>query len=662
MSWAAATETFARVLDNYEPRAEQDRLANRISDALADNEHLLAEAGTGTGKSFAYLVPLAFRSKEAGKPSVVSTATKALQAQLADKDLPFLAKIFPWLRFAVVKGRGNYVCLDKLNSPRTAEKVAASTLSAVHAELEGDPAHSGDFEEFTTVDLTRDRQHLGVIADECPGKRDCPFGDVCYAERAKAAAADANVVVANHAVLMRDTEVKNVSGGKANLLPHYGALAIDEAHELEEYATSALGVEFGQAALERLADDVATFLRDANAALDLKHAARKLFDKVELLFGKGRDNTLRLDDERLATIIEELVAVLEATLALLGEVRRADVEGDDESMAKKRIVRRVEGMTRRLDRVIMAESSEIVRSVERETRTYRGQQQTVVKLAFHPLHVGEYLREQIWDYTPAVLVSATLSTGERGFGYIAERLGFKQFESFDAGSPFDYPTQSALYVPKPKVLGGTFPNEPKDDSWAARVAAETGELIRAAGGRALLLYTSRSAMESGYRALLPQLRAMGLTVLKQGDAPNAQLARTFKDDETSVLFALKSFMTGFDVQGDALRLVVLDKLPFPVPSDVIFQARAELIDATARAWKDKSFMALSVPMMILTLLQAFGRLIRTKQDQGMVAIFDPRLWSKGYGKGILNAMPDARRIDNFAAATAYLAELHDRRG
>lgn len=657
MSWTAATEAFAEALPGYEPRAEQDRLALAIEDAIADERHLLAQAGCGTGKSFAYLIPLAFQARATRKPAVVATATKALQAQLANKDLPFLTKVFPWLVTAVVKGRSNYVCMAKLNDERAQEVPA---LAAVRTELDEVESHSGDFDDLVTEIRPQDRQLLGVIGDECIGKRDCPFGDICFAEAAKAKAQDAHIVVANHSVLLRDTEIKNMSQGKAGMLPQYGVLAVDEAHELEDYATSALGTEFGQRALDRLGDDVATFLKQADVAVGVKHAARILFEKLAAVLPQ-RENTLRLTDELLVDVFEEMLGVLDATRKLLVEVREHRPEDEERGLAKKRTQRRVEGMLGRLERVIMADGSEIVRWIDRETRVYRGQKEETIKLAFAPLHVGPYLREHIWNYTPSVLVSATLSTGDRGFGYIAERLGLEDYDGFDAGSPFDFAKQSALYVPKAKVVGGTFPNEPKDDAWQARMIAETGELIRAAGGRALLLFTSRRSMDAAYEALLPTLKGLKVRVMKQGDAPTGQLSQAFKDDETSVLFALKSFMTGADFQGDTLRLVVIDKLPFPVPTDVIYAARAEAIDAVATTWNQKSFMQLSVPMMVLTLLQAFGRAIRTKDDEALIAIFDPRLLTKGYGKAIMRAMPDARRVDNFRDASAYLEELTSRR-
>jgi ATP-dependent DNA helicase DinG len=268
--------------------------------------------------------------------------------------------------------------------------------------------------------------------------------------------------------------------------------------------------------------------------------------------------------------------------------------------------------------------------------------------------VGDILARNLWSHTSAVLTSATLSVAE-DFSYIARSLGIENYRGFNAGTPFDFQKQSALYVPP------NFP-EPSHPTWKARVAAEMGELIRASGGRALLLFTSRRAMNEAYEAVAPQVRAMGHTLLKQGDAPVPKLAAQFKNDEHSVLFALKSFMVGADFQGDTCRLVILDKMPFPVPDDVVFQARCEVVDAQASSWRDKSFMALSVPIMALTLFQAHGRAIRTRDDEALIVIFDPRLHTKNYGKTILHSLPRSQRVNDLSEATAYLDALAERRG
>jgi Rad3-related DNA helicase len=300
----------------------------------------------------------------------------------------------------------------------------------------------------------------------------------------------------------------------------------------------------------------------------------------------------------------------------------------------------------------------MVRWIEKAEYNGRARdQRPSVILKYAPLHVGPFLAENLWT-KPAVLLSATLAVGN-DFSYIAERLGLgRQYGSFDAGTPFNYQKQAALFVP-----ADYDPSPRNAQKWRAQVAATIPELVRAAGGRALLLFTSTSAMNEAYAATKDAIEAIGCQVLKQGDKPNRALSDEFKADETSVLFALKSFMTGFDVQGDALRLVIIDKMPFAVPTDVIFAARCAAVDAVARSWNDKAFMKLSVPAMTLVLLQAFGRLIRSTTDEGLVAILDSRYRdkSKGYTAKIRNAMPPARPLGTLADATDYLKELSARR-
>jgi ATP-dependent DNA helicase DinG len=660
MSWTATTELLAEKLPGYEDRVEQTNLAHAIEDTFAANGHLLGQAGCGVGKSFAYLVTAYFRALETRAPVVVATATKALQNQLSDKDLPFLQTLFPGLRFAVVKGRGNYLCQAKLNG---ADAQGVENLPGILTELDEREDHSGELDDLITEIRSVDRPNLTVVGDECPGRKQCPFGETCFAERAKDKAAEAHVVVANHALLIADIRVKNATNGKGGMLPHFqrGGLVVDECHELEEYTTNALGETFTKRALEIFTESVRKFLRSGDAGLSLLSASNQLFAKIEEGFTylnprtrrrePIRESTQRLDDRMLSDLVDELVAVFEA----VGELRTAIIaytaRGEDESLAKKRMLRRADGLISRLSAIMSASSDELVRWIEREEKDFRGKKETIYKLAYAPLHVGPFLKMHIWDSTPAALVSATLATDD-GFEYIAERLGLTgDYTGFDAGSPFDFAKQAVLYVPDRK-----FP-EPSHATWQSRVNAEAAELIKVAGGRALLLFTSRKAMNEAHDGLLPTLRKLGVNVHKQGDAPTGKLAQRFKDDETSVLFGLRSFMTGADFQGDTCRLVIIDKLPFPVPSDVIFAARSEVIDRAKTGWNTGAFMKLSVPMMTLVLLQAFGRAIRTQEDKAVVAIFDPRLRIKGYGKGILRALPDARQVSDPEAAIQFLAAI-----
>lgn len=664
MSWNDAEAAFAQALPGYESRAAQQGLAHAIEDNFAAHGHLLAQAGTGTGKSLAGLVPAIFHAKKCGQPIAVATATKALQDQYAGKDLPFLQQVFAEqlgidFAFAVLKGRGNYLCRAKL------AELAPETIFNQGALLEEIDARgaemSGDLDDLVTEINMHDKPKLTSSSDECPGKSDCPFGQTCFAVKAKERAQEAEIVVVNDSILVMDAKLRADSRGNdgrpsISLLPDLSGVVIDEAHELEEYATGALGNEFSERTLTALANELTSFIKtvDATASSDfgLHGAAKGLFDRLSKILTQSKVSTFMVTTNRVLDLENEFYAILDALNVASGALKGLYLHGDDRaSQRRKRLNKRIGTLTERVKSVMLADDGDIVRWVEADAK--RG---TILKFA--PLHVGNFLREHIWDQIPAVLLSATLALGT-DFSYIAGRLGLTTYASFDAGTPFDYPKQSRIFVPQ-----GFDPTPANAANWRAKVTATIPELVGAAGGRALLLFTSTSAMNEAYNNTSGALKRMGLTVLKQGDQPNRVLSDRFKADETSVLFALKSFMTGFDVQGDALRLVILDKLPFTNPSDVIFKARCDAIDRYAHGFMDKSFMKLAVPAMALVLLQAIGRLIRTMSDEGMVVILDSRLTDpkKGYMRTVRNAMPPSRQVHTLAEAKDYLGELVSRRG
>jgi ATP-dependent DNA helicase DinG len=650
--WLAAEKAFAQSMPGYEPRINQRNLAMAIEKNYADGGHLLAQAGTGTGKSLGGGVPAIDFAKRTGLPVVISTATKTLQDQYV-RDFTRLQELFPELNFTftVLKGRGNYACLAKVAE---ANEVDIFGLKSLREELEH-PECSGDLDQLITEIAAADRRHVTSSSDECPGKSNCRFSADCFAEKAKNRAQTVDVIIVNHSMMIMDLKLREMTRDEetgrslVSVLPmNIAGYLIDEAHELEEYATSSLGGEFSQGSLSAFGAQVAALAGDPMVASTLNGGAKILFD--QLAQSLGRERTRAIDDTMLLGLEGNATRVLATIRTLKGVIKGVDVHGDDnKGMRRKRLMRRADSLEARLEGFMLAEEEDIVRWVEKDDK--RG-----ALLKFAPLHVGPFLAQNLW-IKPAVLLSATLAVGN-DFSYIAERLGLgRDYRSFDAGTPFDYPKQSALFVPE------NFDPSPKNSmKWRGQVAATIPELIRAAGGRSLLLFTSTSAMKEAYAATKGAIEGMGFQVLMQGDRSNRALSDEFKRDETSVLFALKSFMTGFDVPGDSLRLVILDKMPFPNPSDVIFAARCAAVDRVARNWNQKSFMRISVPAMILTLLQAFGRLIRTTTDEGMVVILDSRLiGSTGYAKVVRAAMPNARKLNTLAEAREYLAELSSRR-
>ena len=632
-TFAEAEQALAANLPGYAPRPQQQRLAVAVEGLFANREgQLLAQAGCGVGKSLASLIPAIL----SGGRIVYATATKALQEQIAGKDVPFLQEFlgvdFTW---ALLKGRSNYVCAAKMAEITPAQ---ITNVEAIREELADFENHSGDFEHLTNA-VAPDKQYLlSMSAAECPGKKECPFASQCFAEKAKEAARKAQVVITNTAMLMTDLKISKVSGGNVQMLGEYNAVVIDEAHELPEIASGALTEQLRKAGLTRLINSASGFLslhgarfgdESASAALGL---TEKVFLHLEG-FARNSKDPVEVKMGSFAAELETYISLIEALEGLRDAVAETQIRASNpvtELTTQRRLVRNLTNMAGRLTELLTSE--EMVRWVELETNRKR---QEIITLKWSPIEVGPFLQEMLWETTPAALVSATLAVGT-DFDYIARTLGLESPQTLDVGTPFDYSSQARLFVPG---KGYPDPSPRTRTEWLSRSQLTTRELVQTSGGGALLLYTSRKAMTEAHATLAPFLADAGLTVLMQGEATNKELAKTFTEDEHSVLFALKSFFTGVDFSGETCRLVVIDKLPFPVPSDIMFNARANLINK--RAGKDVSFAKLSVPMMTLPLIQGFGRLIRSVSDRGVVAILDSRLVSKGYGKNILRALPPA---------------------
>lgn len=632
-TFAEAEEALERSLPTYERREPQQRFAAAVENALSTGKALLAEAGCGTGKSFGYLIPAIL----SGKRVVISTATKALQDQLATGDLPFLQEHlgvdFTW---AVLKGRSNYLCQSALNDTESNGKAVPVTVRSSVTVRTQDPDFNGERDNLGfDVDNT-DWINLTVSSDECPGKKTCPFGDVCYAEKAKAAAEEAQIVVVNHALAMTDLAVELASDGAVKMLGNYDYIIFDEAHELEEYASGVFGHRVTRVGLVSLATQARNFAQRVGGDIDtdaVSLAANNLWDVLEE--GRLRPASVTENEDQWVALVNSLTDLAEGVSKLSAWV------GETERNKFLRLERRVQTTARKVFDLVTVDWNSVVRWVETE-KTRRGEEVLVIKSA--PIDLSDILRSALFDNVTAVLVSATLSVGGK-FDYIAGRLGVDDYDELDVGTPFDFPEQAVLYVPDRE-----FPDPSKDQGgWASMSIARMGQLVEQSGGGALLLFTSNRAMRRAHESLADTLEARGLTVLKQGDAPNKALAAEFKADTHSVLFATRSFFTGVDFQGDTLRLVVVDKLPFPVPTEPLTEARCEAI----KAGGGQDFTEYTVPVMTLILKQALGRLIRHRDDKGVMAILDPRLRTKGYGKLIMNSLPEATQVDDVAEAVNY---------
>jgi ATP-dependent DNA helicase DinG len=606
---------LAAALPGFEPRAGQAALAQAVAGALESDEHLLAEAGTGTGKSLAYLVPALL----SGKRVVVATATKALQEQLLTKDVPAAAAALGRkVRVAVLKGRQNYLCrkslvgVDQLGGLfRTAEDASAyERLAEWIATTE-----TGDRAELTFEPSQSLWSELAVGADRCIGRR-CPFIGSCYAEAARARAAEAELVIANHALYFADVALRQRTEG-AGVLPEHDAVVFDEAHRLEEAAAAWFGGRVSLARIRQLLRDVERHARETETAppgrtlADVETSGNQLVAAFDP--GAGRRRLTAADGDELELLCGRLSRALGD---LTGELAGLTEEAD--ALARRAVALRIDieacAAFDDPDRVAWAESG---------------------ALAWAPVDVSETLREEVWGAGPtAVLVSATLEAR-----FLRARLGLDEAREVCLPSPYDYREQALLYVP------ARIP-EPRAPNYYGRLADEVVSLCNLSRGRALVLTCSYRALDE----LVERARArLHYPILVQGEAPRERLLERFREDVDSILFATATFWQGVDVAGESLSLLVVDKLPFSSPGDPLVEARCERIVRHGGDW----FADYALPSAVLQLRQGFGRLIRGHADEGVVAVLDSRLRTRGYGARFLEALPPARLVADRDAVAEF---------
>jgi ATP-dependent DNA helicase DinG len=605
---------LAATLAGFEPRPEQAALAAAVERALATGEHLVAEAGTGTGKSLAYLLP----ALESGQRVVVATATKALQVQLLTGEVPAAARALGReVRVAVLKGRANYVCRKQLQSfgpmllRDARDEVAYTAIEPWLAVTE-----TGDRAELEIEPSESLWAELAVGPDRCAGRR-CPFVSSCFTEAAKARAGEAELVIANHALYFAHL----AAGG--GVLPEHDAVVFDEAHRLEESAASWLGGRVSRAGLRRLAADVERGCREAAVA-----APGRALDRIE----RAGDRLLRAvappaGRRRLREPpAEELLLLVDALAVLANELNGQGEDLDGLSRRALETAAQVEACLEPgpQDRVVWAEPDAV---------------------AWAPVDVSGELRERLWGEGPtAILVSATLTTGDDAT-FIRRRLGLDHAREVVVGSPYDFRSQALLYVPR------TMP-DPRGEGFTERAADEVLALLALSEGRALVLTSSYRALD----VLRERVRGrVPYEVLVQGDAPRERLLERFRDEVASVLLATATFWQGVDVPGESLSLLVIDKLPFSAPGDPLHEARCEAVEADGGDW----FRDFALPTAMLQLRQGFGRLIRGHEDRGVVAILDPRLRTRPYGRAFLAALPSCPLVDDLAAVAAFFGEVSD---
>ena len=623
------------------PRLGQIEMAEAVANALTDRHHLLVQAGTGTGKSLAYLVPALVH----GKKVLVATATLALQRQLVERDLPKIKAALDKelkrdISFAIYKGVGNYICLQKLNNspddPEAQALLEVSTLETDAKRLRAwaqSKGASGDRDDAPNVD-SRVWHASSVSGRECIGADECPSGSKCFAALAKAKAQTADIVVTNHTLLAIEIVDSHP------ILPERDAIVLDEAHEFSDRTTGAVTEELTAMRVSRAAV-MARKHMPGKASDALVKAAEKFTQAVadyalDLKSDPSKAGRLELVPKELESSMRK---VKEAIAGILQLITADEQIIDPNTMAERA---RVKGALNEINQTI----TKLLKPGSSHVLWF---EPTFSTLYLAPLSVSDVLRKNLLTKTPVIATSATLTVG-KSFDSIAKSIGFVVGQSeededsssedlqdmdpanlkiLDVGSPFDFANQAMLYLPKDLP-------EPNRDGPAKEALVELGQLIQAAGGRTLALFSSWRAVEAADEYLRKVLADLALPIITQrrGDTV-APLVERFAKDEKSILLGTISLWQGIDVPGAACTLVAIDRIPFPRPDEPVLSARAAQADAAGGS----GFMQISLPRAALLLAQGTGRLIRSLDDRGVVAILDSRIVNKRYGSILLNSMP-----------------------
>ena len=620
-----AAGAMSQEVPGFAPRPGQQEMAEAVAAAIggaAGPRDLICEAGTGTGKTFAYLAPLL----AAGRRAIVSTATKPLQAQLVDEDIPRVARalgVRP--RVALLKGRSNYLCRHRLAGaladpelPPAAHADLAEVEAWSRRSVDGDIAAADGIPEGAPV-----WPFVTSTVDNCLGGR-CPEFERCFAVSARLKAMDAEIVVVNHHLLVSDLTLK--AEGFGELLPETDVVVVDEAHALVEVVRRTLGFALSSRQLTDLSHDARRALNEEGTGSepideDLSELAGALV-RLDRMLGGLDSGAASLEAVRRETGLD---SELECVGAALAEVAATLDAVDEQGPMTANAARRFAGLAERHETWVTAQADAWIRWVERTRSGFA--------LRATPHDIADAFRERRARLdVPWIFTSATLSVGG-SFTHYLDTLGIDDARTERWDSPFDFPARTRLYLPKAPVA----PNHPAYTDFVARVAMEIVTLL---GGRTFVLFTSHRALTRAAARLRPQLT---LPMFVQGDAPRERLLAEFVRCGRGVLLGTTSFWEGVDVRGPALSAVVIDKLPFPRPDDPIRRARAEALAARGQ----DSFRDDQLPSAVLALKQGVGRLIRDPADAGVVAICDPRLKTRGYGRVFLRSLPAMPIIEDF---------------
>ena len=631
-------------LEGYELRQEQLQMAHEVARALIDTEHLIVEAGTGVGKSFAYLIPAISLALKAEQKVVISTNTISLQEQLVTKDIPFLQRILPRdFNVVLAKGRRNYLSRRRLKNLLNYERGLFDTLEEVEEVAE--------IEEWANMTVDGSRADLPlqpqsqiwdkVVSDRdnCLG-RQCETYDTCFYFKVRREMQDADLLIVNHHLLFSDLAIRKNSEDALGVLPDYDYLIIDEAHHLEATATKHASVDFSNARVKWLLDSLSNLAKifDSRQLTDEVEAAR---EQANILFrsiidamqdinddGHGPTFTHRIhNSDFVRNVLDAPLADIERTLKHL----RDNTSTDDEEQEITAHHRYCERLRDELDMIIRQSDPDYVYWVEISTRGRTAR----ILLNATPANVKQMLEDHLFTTkSSVVMTSATLSTN-RNFAYFKKRIGINECRELLVHSPFDFKKQVQIHIPRDMP-------DPNSSEFVPAVIQKIRHYLKLTHGKAFVLFTSYKMMDEVYDAVAPYLEAIGLDTFKQGgELSRTDMLQAFREDTDSVLFGTSSFWEGVDVRGEALSNVIITRLPFEVPTHPVMEARVKQIKESG----GNEFFEFSLPESILRLKQGFGRLIRTQTDEGIVVILDRRIKTRNYGKQFLDSLPDCEIVE-----------------
>jgi ATP-dependent DNA helicase DinG len=631
---------LARAHSGYEHRPGQETMAAAVARTLDDGGKLMVEAGTGTGKTLAYLIPALLT----GRRVIVSTGTRNLQDQIYHHDLPFLReKVGMKVSACVMKGRENYVCRYRLaqfeQEPLLQDLDELPWVERI-SEWNGQ-TRTGDRAEIADLpDALKLWRDVSARADSCTGRR-CPEYEQCWLTRLKRTAQESQIVVVNHHLFFADLALRSAYGA---VLPDYDSVIFDEAHLLEEIATLYFGVQVSSGQIEELAREAEKLAARAGGppkggggATPLRQAAQEFYLPLRERLRDERGRLLFPPAERGGPELEgEWAALSEA----LDEVGRQALEHEEPEEAAESLPRRAEELMLALAHVLQRTDAAFVYGMELRGRVS-------VNLSASPIDVSRQLKETLFDLLDAcVLTSATLAVGD-SFRFFQARLGLDDAQTLLVDSSFDYPNQAVLYLPRRMP-------EPRHPKFIDRAVDEIVGLVEITDGRAFLLFTSYANLWRVCDALR-ELDRWELFV--QGEGSKVALVEAFRTTPHALLLGTTSFWHGVDVPGEALSLVIVDKLPFDVPSDPLIAARINRI----REQEANTFMEYQVPLAVLELKQGLGRLLRSRSDRGILCVLDPRLTTKRYGATFLKSLPGYRVVHSRDRSARFFRETGQNR-